>query len=89
MALGAQRADVLRNVLRQSGWLIAMGLVIGLGGAWALSGSLTALLFGLTPLDGPMLLVVTTGLGIVAGAAALLPARRATKIDPLVALRCE
>ena len=89
MALGAQRADVIGLVLRQSTALTAIGIAIGLLGAGALTRYLEGLLFGLTPLDPATLGGVVLAFALVAAAASYIPARRATRVDPLVALRCE
>ena len=89
MALGARRIVVMRSVLGQSGRLTVMGLAIGLLGAAAGSRSLSGLLYGVTPLD-PMVLVLVAAVFIaVTTVAAYLPARRATRVDPLIALRSE
>jgi putative ABC transport system permease protein len=89
IALGAQRADVLRHVVVKALVLALMGALIGAGAAGALTRLLTSLLFGITPGDPATFATV----GIVMMAAALLasyiPARRAAKVDPLVALRAE
>ena len=89
MALGAQRGSVLRLVIKQGVRLAVVGVVIGLIGAWGLTRLMTTLLFGVTPMDSVTLIVVVATLALVALAACLVPARRATKVDPLVALREE
>lgn len=89
MALGAQRLDVLRLVLRQGLMLASIGVTIGLAGALALTRLLTSLLFGVTATDTVAFATVFSGLLVIALLASYLPARRATKIDPLVALRYE
>jgi len=89
MALGAQRREVMGLVLRQSLTLIAAGLAAGLAGAAATTRYLEGMLFGLTPLDPRTFLTVTLLFTAVATLASYVPARRATKVDPLVALRCE
>ena len=89
MALGAGRADVIRLVVRQGAWLTLVGLALGLGGAAGLSRWLEGLLFGLTPLDPETYGVVAVGFALVALAAALVPARRAARVDPIAALRVE
>jgi predicted permease len=90
MALGAERSVVLRMVLRQGMALAVIGIVVGLAGAFVLTRyieSLSTLLFGVKPTD-PLTYVVTVIVMIVVGlAACALPARKATKVDPLVALR--
>jgi predicted permease len=88
-ALGAQRAHVLGLVLGQTLTLTALGTGLGLAGAAAMTRALRALLFGLTPLDPATFIGVAALFAIVATLAALLPAHRATRVDPLVALRNE
>ncbi|MGH9163165.1 MAG: FtsX-like permease family protein [Vicinamibacteraceae bacterium] len=89
MAIGAQAADIRRLVLIEGAALAALGIGAGLAGALALTRFLRALLFGVTPSDPLTLLTVSVLLFIVALAAGYVPARRATRIDPLVALRQE
>jgi len=89
MALGAQRRDVLRLVLRQGFLLTIVGILAGLAGAILLTRFLTGLLFEVKPTDPVTYVVVASLLAFVAIAACLIPARRATKVDPLVALRYE
>ena len=89
MALGAGRRSVLRLVLGQGAWLAITGVVIGLAGAFALTRLMASLLFGVTPTDVATFISVPAGLLLVALLACYLPARRATKVDPLVALRYE
>lgn len=89
LALGARRVDVLRMILRQGMALVAMGATVGLLLAAAGSRLLTRLLFGVPPLD-PLTFGGAAALFAVIGlAACYVPARRATNIDPVVALRCE
>jgi putative ABC transport system permease protein len=89
MALGAQRGDVLWMVIGQAIALAAIGVALGLSASYALTSLMTALLFGVKPTD-PMIFVATAAiLSTTALIAAYLPARRATKVDPLVALRYE
>ena len=89
MALGARRGDVMGLVLRQSTAITAIGITLGLLGAAALTKYLEGLLFGLTRLDPTTLGGVALAFALVATAASYVPARRATRVDPLVALRCE
>lgn len=89
MALGAARGTVLAMVLREVAWLVGLGILVGLPGAYLLGRAASALLYGLTPLD-PLSLVSATllliGIGLLAG---YLPARRAARIEPMLALRAE
>lgn len=89
MALGASRPDVIRLVQRRGVALAAIGIGLGLVGAAGLSRYLEGLLFGLTRLDVMTYAVVASGFAAVALAASWLPARRATRVDPTVALRAE
>jgi putative ABC transport system permease protein len=89
MALGAQRVEVMGLVLRQTIPLIAIGMALGLAGAAGVTRYLEGMLFGLTPLDPSTFIGVPLLFGVVATIAAYVPARRATKVDPMVALRCE
>jgi ABC-type antimicrobial peptide transport system permease subunit len=89
MALGAPRSEVLVLVLRQSTRLAAAGVVFGLGAAAGATRYLEGKLFGLTPRDPVTFVAVPAAFLVVATLAPYLPTRRATKVDPLVALRCE
>jgi putative ABC transport system permease protein len=89
IALGARRASVLVLVLRQSVVLVVIGLALGLGAAAAIGRYLSRLLFGLTALDLPTFASVAVLFVVVTIAAVCVPARRATKVDPVVALRAE
>ena len=86
-ALGANRAAILSLVLKQGLRTAAIGVAIGLAGSFLLSRFLQTLLFGVQPHDAGVFVVVTVLLFIVALAACYIPARRATKMDPMVALR--
>jgi len=89
MALGAKTTDVLRLVLVQFMRLTVVGVALGLIGAYALTRLMTSLLFGVTATDVTTFVLVALTLSVVALVACLIPARRATKVDPLVALRYE
>jgi putative ABC transport system permease protein len=89
MALGAKPGEVLCLVLRQGIVLVSGGVAVGLAGAVVLTRFLVSLLFGVLPTDAGTIMVVSLGLIGVALIAAYLPARRAAKVDPMVALRCE
>jgi len=87
MALGAQRGAVRRLVLRQGGAMTAIGVCVGVAGAAGLSRYLEGMLVGLTTLDATTYVVVAMAFAAVAMLAVYFPARRATTVDPLVALR--
>jgi putative ABC transport system permease protein len=87
MALGAQRYDVLKLVVRQGMVLALLGVAVGLAAAVAFTRVMGSLLFGITPTDPVTFVLVSGLLVIVALAACCIPARRASKVDPIVALR--
>jgi len=92
MALGANRGRVLRMVLRQGMLLTVVGVAIGVSVAFVLTKyleTLTSMLFGVKPRDPVTFIAIAAGLTVVALVACLIPARRATRVDPLVALRYE
>ena len=89
MALGAKRSDVLLLVVRQGLIWTASGLLVGLLASLGVNRLLASLLYEVSPTDGGTYLMVSFSLALAAAAACLLPALRATRIDPLTALRCE
>ncbi len=89
VALGAHPRDVVRMVLTQAAGLAALGVLAGMAGALALSRVMASLLFELSPTDPSTLAATATLLAAVALLASYLPARRATRVDPLIALRSE
>ena len=89
MALGAQMKDVLKLVLRNAMSLVLIGAAIGVAGAYAATRVMSSLLFEVTPTDLVTFVAVPIVLFVVALGASFIPARRATKVDPLIALRYE
>jgi ABC-type antimicrobial peptide transport system permease subunit len=89
MALGAKRGDVLGMVLRQGLTLASAGIVLGLAGAWAASRLVSTLLFGTSATDPKIYAALALLMAVIAAVAAYVPARRATAIDPAIALRYE
>jgi len=89
MALGANRGDVLGLVMREAGMLLAVGLVIGTGLSMAVGRTTSSLLFGLKPTDPVTIALSVTLLAVVAIVASFLPAMRAARLEPMLALREE
>jgi ABC-type antimicrobial peptide transport system permease subunit len=86
MALGAQRSDVLKLTIANGLKLVGTGLLIGLAGAFALTRVMSGLLFGISPTDPTTFLAISFVLLAVAVLASYLPALRATRVDPILAL---
>jgi putative ABC transport system permease protein len=89
MALGAERGNVLRLIVRQGLRLTLLGVILGIAGAWALTSFLASFLFGIAPRDPATFALVSVALVAVSILACYIPARRATRVDPMVALRYE
>jgi putative ABC transport system permease protein len=89
VALGAQSSDVIRMVVRGGAMLALMGIAIGLVGAFAVTRVIASLLFDVSATDTLSFVGVTVFLGAIAIIASYVPARRATRVDPLTALRAE
>jgi putative ABC transport system permease protein len=89
MALGAQRSQVLGLILRKGILLTAIGVTLGVVGAAGAARYLQSMLFGIEPLDPLTFIAVAIGFTAIAALASYLPARRATRVEPVVALRCE
>jgi putative ABC transport system permease protein len=89
VALGAEASDILRQVVRQGMLPAVIGIATGIAGAWGVTRFLSSLLFGVRPTDPMTFMVIPVLLAAVGVLACLLPARRATKVDPVVALRYE
>jgi ABC-type antimicrobial peptide transport system permease subunit len=89
VSLGARRRDVMSLVVRQGLMLAGVGIAVGLTGAFALTRMLSSLLYGVNATDPLTFAGVTGLLAAVAIAASVLPAWRATRVDPGIALRCE
>jgi putative ABC transport system permease protein len=89
MALGARTGNVLSLIMKNGLTLVLAGIAIGIAGALAVTRFLTTLLFGVTPTDRVTFVVVAVVFFVIAMIASLIPALRATRVDPLVALRYE
>jgi putative ABC transport system permease protein len=89
MALGARASNVLNLIMTNGLVLVLTGIVIGGGSAFMLTRFMATLLFGVEPTDGVTFLVVPVVFFVIAMVAALIPALRATRVDPLIALRYE
>ena len=89
LALGAQRKDILRLVLRQGMLLTIVGVTIGIAGALAMTHLMKGQLFEISATDPPTFVTIALLLLIIALSACWIPARRATKVDPMIALRCD
>ena len=89
MALGATTLGITRMVMRETMWVVVIGVVIGLGAAVASTRLIKSMLFGLAPTDPLTISVAALLLIAVAALAGYLPARRAARVDPMIALRYE
>jgi putative ABC transport system permease protein len=89
MALGAERGNVLRMVLGQAGKMVLLGISIGVAAAIGLARLMASMLFGVSPWDPLTLVGVVLLLALVSLLACYIPARRATRVDPMIALRYE
>ncbi|HSY58515.1 MAG TPA: FtsX-like permease family protein, partial [Terriglobales bacterium] len=89
MALGAQQHDVLGLVMKQGVALTLIGVGLGIAAAFGLTRLMTSLLFGVRPTDAITFVTVSALLGAIALCASFIPARRATRVDPMTALRYE
>jgi putative ABC transport system permease protein len=89
VAMGAQPTDIPRIAVREGAWVVAVGVVAGLGGSASLTGFLQSMLFDVNPTDPITYAAIAGLLTVVTLLACLMPAHRATRVDPLIALRHE
>jgi ABC-type antimicrobial peptide transport system permease subunit len=89
IALGAKRQQVLGLVLKSACGMLVLGIALGIPAAWAGSGLIASMLFGLQPTDPLTILLAMVVLGVTAIVAAFVPGLRASRIDPMIALRYE
>lgn len=89
MAIGARASQVVRLVVGTTSWATAGGLLLGLAGAVAVSRVLEGYLYGIDPFDAVTFAAVAVVLAVAALVATYVPVRRATRVDPATALRCE
>jgi len=89
MAMGAESVDVSRMVLRQAAGLAGLGVVVGLAASWGLTRLMASLLYGVSPSDPVTFASMALALTLVAMLASWIPAYRASRVDPVVALRFE
>ncbi|HSE96886.1 MAG TPA: FtsX-like permease family protein, partial [Blastocatellia bacterium] len=87
--LGAGQRQILRLVIRQALVLVSIGIALGLTGAFALTRIISSLLFGVSATDGFTFVIISLLLGGIALLASYIPARRAARVDPMIALRYE
>ena len=89
IALGARHSQVIGEIVRESAWPVAIGIVMGLAGAAVAARTIASLLFEIQSTDPPTYAATAVALGLTALAAAWVPARRAGRVDPVTALRAE
>ena len=89
LALGARHSNVFRQVVGQGMRPVLIGIAVGIAAALGLARLITSLLYGVRPSDPVTLVIVALVLAVVAASASFIPARRATRVDPMIALRYE
>ena len=89
MAMGARQADILRMVLGETATLVLLAIAAGLGGAWAVTRYIRSMLYGVSELDPTTFVLTSVLLAVIVLTASLGPARRAVRVDPMIALRDE